>query len=110
VAKRLLRYEGLSTKGIFYSKTQLWRLEKRGQFPRRVPIGPGRHGWVEEEIDQFIADRIAARDAANLREARAESKKPRRSPIARFCRNPQIGEGRYDEEEIPILRSRLDEG
>jgi prophage regulatory protein len=65
VAKRLMRYEDLPTKGIFYSKTQVWRLEKRGQFPRRVPIGPGRHGWVEDEIDQFIADRIAARDAAN---------------------------------------------
>jgi prophage regulatory protein len=60
-----MRYEDLPANGVFYSKTQVWRLEKRGQFPRRVPIGPGRHGWVEDEIDQFIADRIAARDAAN---------------------------------------------
>ncbi|HWX30948.1 MAG TPA: AlpA family phage regulatory protein [Steroidobacteraceae bacterium] len=63
MAKRLIRFEDLPSKGISYSKTQLWRLEKRGQFPRRVPIGPGRHAWVESEIDQFIADRIAARDA-----------------------------------------------
>jgi prophage regulatory protein len=65
VAHRLIPFDTLRAKGITYSKTQLWRLEKRGQFPRRVPIGPGRHGWVESEIDQFIADRIAARNAGN---------------------------------------------
>ena len=66
MTKRLIRFEDLRSKGISYSKTQLWRLEKRGQFPRRVAIGPGRHAWVESELDQFIADRIAARDVANV--------------------------------------------
>jgi len=66
VAQRIIPFEDLRPKkGIPYSKTQIWRLEKRGQFPRRVRIGPNRHGWVEDEIDQLIADRIAARDAAN---------------------------------------------
>jgi prophage regulatory protein len=61
---RLLAYDDLKpAKGISYSKVQLWRLEKRGEFPKRVPIGRGRVGWAEHEIDNWIRSRIAARDA-----------------------------------------------
>lgn len=49
-------------KGISHSKTQLWRLERAGKFPKRVQLSAGRHAWVEAEIDAFIAERIAARD------------------------------------------------
>jgi prophage regulatory protein len=66
MAQRLIAFDDLRRRGISYSKTQLWRLEKKGQFPKRVPIGTGRHAWVESEVDQFIADRIKARDAANV--------------------------------------------
>jgi prophage regulatory protein len=60
---RLLAYDDLKpAKGISYSKVQLWRLEKRGEFPKRVPLGASRHGWAEHEIDRWIADRIRARD------------------------------------------------
>jgi predicted DNA-binding transcriptional regulator AlpA len=62
---RLLSYDDLRPeKGIAYSRTQLWRLEKRSAFPRRVPLAGrnGRHGWVEHEIDEWIASRIALRD------------------------------------------------
>jgi predicted DNA-binding transcriptional regulator AlpA len=63
---KLLSYDDLKpTKGISYSRTQLWRLEKRAAFPRRVPLAgghSGRHGWVEHEIDEWIASRIALRD------------------------------------------------
>lgn len=62
---KLLSYDDLRlVKGIPYSKVQLWRLEKLEKFPKRVPMGPGRHGWAEHEIDAWIASRIAARDSA----------------------------------------------
>jgi prophage regulatory protein len=41
----------------------LWRLEKQNKFPKRVPIGAGRYGYVESEIDAFVDELIAARDA-----------------------------------------------
>ncbi len=67
---RLLSYDELKPeKGVGYSKVQLWRLEKAGDFPKRVPLGRGRHGWAEHEIDAWIAERIAARDAANSKAA-----------------------------------------
>ena len=60
---KLLAYDDLkSAKGIGYSKTQLWRLEKRDAFPKRVALGAGRHGWAEHEVDEWIAGRIKARD------------------------------------------------
>lgn len=62
---RLLSYDELKPqKGICYSKVQLWRLERDNRFPRRVPIGPARHGWAEHEIDAWLKDRLAARYTA----------------------------------------------
>lgn len=58
----LIPYRNLRAKGVPYSKPHLWRLEKEGKFPRRVPIGPARYGYVEEEIDAYVDALIAARD------------------------------------------------
>ena len=62
MAQRLIPYEALKTKCIPYSKPHLWRLERAGKFPKRVPIGAGRYAYVEAEVDEWIAARIAARD------------------------------------------------
>jgi prophage regulatory protein len=61
---RILSFEDLrSEKGIPYSKVHLWRLERDRKFPKRVPLGQSRHGWVESEIDDWIAERMASRRA-----------------------------------------------
>jgi prophage regulatory protein len=65
MAPRLIPYESLKAKCIVYSKPHLWRLEKAGKFPKRVPVGASRYGYVEDEIDAYIAERIAARDHAS---------------------------------------------
>lgn len=38
-------------------------LERAGKFPRRVKVGARAVAWVEHEIEEFIQQRIAARDA-----------------------------------------------
>jgi prophage regulatory protein len=55
----------LKAKGVPYSKPHLWRLERAGEFAKRVPIGASRYGYVESEIDGFIGGLIDARDAAH---------------------------------------------
>jgi prophage regulatory protein len=62
MVQRLIPYEALKAKCISYSKAHLWRLEKAGKFPKRVPIGAGRYAYVEAEIDEYIAQKIAERD------------------------------------------------
>jgi prophage regulatory protein len=64
MADRLIPHEDLKSKGIPYSKVHLWRLERARKFPKRVPIGQNRYGYVEREIDEYIAAGIAARDSA----------------------------------------------
>lgn len=61
-APRFIVYEDLRLRGISFSKVHLWRLERKGEFPKRVALSLGRHAWIETEIDAWIADRIAARD------------------------------------------------
>ena len=59
---RVLAFSQLKPeKGIPYSRVHLARLEKAGKFPKRVPIGEGRVGWLESEIDQHIDDCAAKR-------------------------------------------------
>ena len=47
---------------VLYSFAHIARLEAAGQFPKRVPLGPGRVGYVDEEIEDWIRERIAIRD------------------------------------------------
>lgn len=46
-----------------YSRVQRWRLERLGKFPKRVRLGERRIAWVANEIDAWIEERIAERDA-----------------------------------------------
>lgn len=46
-----------------YTRQHLARLEKRGEFPKRLQVGPGRVGWLEHEIAAWIGARAAARPA-----------------------------------------------
>jgi prophage regulatory protein len=39
------------------SRSTRWRLERAGLFPRKRRIAPNCCGWLESEIDQWIADR-----------------------------------------------------
>lgn len=49
-----------------FSDMWLWQLERRGQFPKRFKLNPeakfGRVAWVADEVDAWLAARIAVRD------------------------------------------------
>jgi prophage regulatory protein len=48
---------------VLYSPAHIARLEAAGLFPKRVRLGQGRVGWVDDEIENWIRQRIALRDA-----------------------------------------------
>lgn len=59
---KLLEFKELkSLRGINFSRQHLWRLEQAKKFPRRVPVGEHHIAWVESEIDDYIAARMAMR-------------------------------------------------
>ena len=43
------------------SDPTVWRLEKKGQFPRRLRLGGNSCGWLESEVNEWMKARAAAR-------------------------------------------------
>lgn len=43
------------------SRSQTYRLEQAGEFPRRVKLGFRSSGWLVHEIDEWLARRMADR-------------------------------------------------
>ena len=48
---------------VLYSPQHIARLEKAGQFPMRVQLGPNRVGWVESEVLEWLEHRLANRES-----------------------------------------------
>lgn len=46
---------------VSLSRTTIWRLEKSGQFPKRVRLGQNSVGWLKDEVDNWLESR---RDSA----------------------------------------------
>ncbi len=47
----------IDTTGL--SKASIYRLERGGDFPKRVAISPGAVGWKSSDIQQWIEQRSA---------------------------------------------------
>jgi len=47
---------------VLYSPQHVARLEKAGQFPKRVQLGPNRVGWVEDEVMDWLQSRLDSRE------------------------------------------------
>ena len=58
---RVIRKPELMSR-IPLSDPTIWRLEKAGRFPKRLQLGGNSVGWLEEEIDAWLAERVAARN------------------------------------------------
>jgi prophage regulatory protein len=51
----ITKKEVLTIAGL--SHVTQWRMEKRGEFPQRRQISPGRVGWLESEITAWLESR-----------------------------------------------------
>ena len=43
---------------VLYSPQHVARLEKAGEFPKRIQLGPNRVGWVEAEVLEWLQTRL----------------------------------------------------
>lgn len=57
------------------SAVTIWRLELGGLFPSRRQLSAGRVGWIEEEVDKWLAGRKKVRFR---NEEKAEEKEPQK--------------------------------
>ena len=49
---------------VLYSPQHVARLEAAGAFPKRIQLGQCRVGWIEQEVLDWLQERIKRRDAA----------------------------------------------
>ncbi|PAJ70612.1 hypothetical protein CJF42_26045 [Pseudoalteromonas sp. NBT06-2] len=54
--EKILRIEEV-TKMVGLSRSTVWRMETKGEFPARVPLGTRSVGWRNIEIEEWIAKR-----------------------------------------------------
>jgi prophage regulatory protein len=54
--KRIIDWKVLKTY-VPYSRMHIGRLEKAGQFPKRVRLGQCRVGWYEDEVAAWLESR-----------------------------------------------------
>ena len=47
---------------VLYSPQHVARLEKAGTFPKRIQLGPNRVGWVEDEVLNWLQERLDRRE------------------------------------------------
>ncbi len=47
---------------VLYSPQHIARLEAAGKFPKRVRLGECRVGWVEEEVLDWLKERMERRE------------------------------------------------
>ncbi|MBF0282084.1 MAG: AlpA family phage regulatory protein [Zetaproteobacteria bacterium] len=57
---RVIRYPELFRK-INLCRSQVWRLEKAGDFPKSIPLGKNSKGWIESEVDAWLIEKMAVR-------------------------------------------------
>jgi prophage regulatory protein len=74
VARNLLRLQAVkSATGL--TATDIYDGQKKGTFPRSVAIGKRAVAWVDEEVQEWITQRIEQRDAQSLEDARKERRR-----------------------------------
>jgi predicted DNA-binding transcriptional regulator AlpA len=58
---RVYRFRDLKGAGVSYTRKHITDLEKRGEFPMHFQLGPNSIGWVAEEVDNWVEERIRRR-------------------------------------------------
>lgn len=64
MTKRLITERQLKEdKGVPYSRQHIAVLVSNGEFPKPIRLSARRKAWLEEDIDRWIEERVAAQAA-----------------------------------------------
>ena len=57
-----------TAKKVGFHPSHIMRLARANRFPAPVRLGPNAVGFIEQEVDQWIAERARERDEAKAKE------------------------------------------
>lgn len=60
--ERIIRKPELLAR-VGLSDPTIWRMERRGEFPKRVRLGGNSTGWLASEVEAWIKQKAAERSA-----------------------------------------------
>lgn len=60
---RILSNAELKARGIKYCNPHRIELERTGRFPKRIRLSERRYGYLEDEVDNWLKQRAALREA-----------------------------------------------
>jgi len=60
--RRLLTFADLKARGIPWTRMHVGRLEAARKFPLHIDLGENTVAWFEDEIDDFLEAKAAARE------------------------------------------------
>jgi prophage regulatory protein len=60
--RRLLTFADLKARGIPWTRMHIGRLEAAGKFPQHIDLAENSIAWFEDEIDDFLEAKAAARE------------------------------------------------
>jgi predicted DNA-binding transcriptional regulator AlpA len=68
--QRIYRFRELKGAGVPFTRKHITHLEKQGRFPMHFRIGENSVGWLAEEVDHWLEERIRRRPVPIRRETR----------------------------------------
>lgn len=66
---KILAKDELAPYGSRFSDSHRARLEKAGKHPKRVRLSPHHYGYLESEMLDYLAQRVAERDGMRVEAA-----------------------------------------
>ena len=60
--KRILSHATVLEK-VPVSRTTLWRMERAGDFPKRIKVSKNRIGWFEADVEAWLEERKPSHDS-----------------------------------------------
>jgi predicted DNA-binding transcriptional regulator AlpA len=58
----VLTHRDLQARGIRWTRQHLHRLAKAGKFPQPFKLGDRTNAWTEDQINEYLEQRVAQRD------------------------------------------------
>lgn len=89
--QRVYRFRDLRPAGVSFTRKHITTLEREGAFPMHFNLGERAVGWVADEVDAWVDDRIRRRGAPRALPAEAPPAPAKPAEAQHAAASPRTG-------------------